>query len=106
MITSTIQPDSWDQVGGPGAIEHEYASMSLVISQTWHVHRQIEPLLTTLREARDKQGISPHRTMQTISKRSVPFRPIHKRGHRANIAGPRMQLASPARLLQRVRQRT
>ncbi len=59
VITSTIQPDSWDEVGGPGAIESDLGSLSLVISQTWHVHRQIEPLLTTLRAARDKQGIAP-----------------------------------------------
>ena len=61
VITSVIQPDSWDEVGGPGAIEAEVASLSLVISQTWRVHRQLEHLLTTLRAARDKQGLSPVR---------------------------------------------
>lgn len=61
MITSTIQPDSWDEVGGPGAIERDLGSLSLVVSQTWHVHRQIEPLLATLRTARDIQGIAPAR---------------------------------------------
>jgi hypothetical protein len=62
LITSAIHPDTWDEVGGPGAIESEYASMSLVISQTWSVHRQLDQLLTSLRTARDSQGISPVRT--------------------------------------------
>jgi len=57
-ITSTLHADSWDQVGGPGAIEPEPASMSLVISQTWSVHRELDQLLTTIRAARDRQGIS------------------------------------------------
>lgn len=46
-ITSAISPDSWDQVGGPGAIEGIYES--LVVSQTLDVHRQVEQLLTTYR---------------------------------------------------------
>ena len=61
MITSIIEPDSWDEVGGPGAIEPVVGSLSLVISQSWRVHRQIEPLLTTLRAAREMQGIAPAR---------------------------------------------
>ncbi|MFV1969214.1 MAG: hypothetical protein ACC628_27650, partial [Pirellulaceae bacterium] len=41
LITATIVPDSWDAVGGPGAIESFDTNLSLVISQTQDVHDQI-----------------------------------------------------------------
>lgn len=52
VITSTIQPDSWDEVGGAGAIEPSpfgNAEM-LTIAQTYQIHRRIEKYLKTLRE--------------------------------------------------------
>lgn len=58
LIRSTIQADSWDYDGGPAAIGPDVGSLSLVISQTQQVHRQIEPLLTTLRAVRKMQGIA------------------------------------------------
>jgi len=51
-ITSTIAPDSWAQCGGAGSIEAFPASRALVVSQTREVHRQIRPLLETLRRAK------------------------------------------------------
>lgn len=62
-ITSTIQADTWSDVGGSGAIEAQEVSLSLLISQTWRTHREIERLLTTIREVRDKQGILPLSTV-------------------------------------------
>ena len=47
LITSTIVPTSWDQVGGPGSIAP--FGTSLVIAQTLDVHRKIEALLEELR---------------------------------------------------------
>lgn len=88
-ITSTIHPDSWDEVGGPGAVEPEYASMSLVISQTWSIHRELEQLLTTLRTARDKQGISPARagSKRAISQHFIRAKPQPwpPRRHRSSV---------------------
>lgn len=49
IITSTVGPDSWDDVGGPGAID-AYNGL-FVVSQTTGVHRQIEHVLDMLREA-------------------------------------------------------
>ena len=40
LITSTIKPDTWDEVGGPGAIEPFPTNLSLVISQTQDVQLQ------------------------------------------------------------------
>jgi general secretion pathway protein D len=55
LITSTIVPDSWDLVGGPGAIESFPTNLSLVISQTQDVHDQIADLLRQLRRLQDLQ---------------------------------------------------
>ena len=55
LITSTIKPDTWDEVGGPGAIEPFPTNLSLVISQTQDVHEQIADLLEQLRRLQDLQ---------------------------------------------------
>ncbi len=55
LITSTIAPDTWDEVGGAGAIEPFPTNLSLVISQTQDVHEQIADLLDQLRRLQDLQ---------------------------------------------------
>lgn len=55
LIESTIAPDTWDAVGGPGAIESFPTNLSLVISQTQDVHEQIADLLEQLRRLQDLQ---------------------------------------------------
>ncbi len=52
IMTSTIAPDSWDEVGGPGSVgAYEYAGKSvLIISQTHEIHEQITDLLEALRK--------------------------------------------------------
>jgi hypothetical protein len=49
LITSTVQPTTWDDVGGPGSIAPFPATSSIVLSQTQDVHEQIDALLSTLR---------------------------------------------------------
>ncbi len=44
MITSTIQPDAWDDNGGPGSISPFVPAASLVISQKRDVHEEIVEL--------------------------------------------------------------
>ncbi len=55
LITSTIAPDTWDEVGGAGAIESFPTNLSLVISQTQEVHEKIADLLDQLRRLQDLQ---------------------------------------------------
>ncbi|MDP7015807.1 MAG: general secretion pathway protein GspD [Pirellulaceae bacterium] len=55
LITSTIAPESWDEVGGAGAIESFPTNLSLVVSQTQDVHEQIADLLDQLRRLQDLQ---------------------------------------------------
>lgn len=55
LITSTIAPNSWDEVGGPGAISGFDANLSLVVSQTQEVHEKLADLLEQLRRLQDLQ---------------------------------------------------
>ncbi len=55
LITTTIEPQSWDDVGGPGAIESFPTNLSLVVSQTQEVHEKLADLLDQLRRLQDLQ---------------------------------------------------
>jgi general secretion pathway protein D len=55
LITATISPTTWDEVGGPGSIAPYRNNLSLVISQTQDVHDQIADLLSQLRRLQDLQ---------------------------------------------------
>jgi hypothetical protein len=56
VVTSTIAPTTWSEVGGAGNIKSFFNSQSIVVSQTREVHRELEALLASLRRARDVQG--------------------------------------------------
>ena len=49
-ITSTIGPDTWDEVGGPSSIAAFDGTLDLVVSNTAQIHAQIEALLARLRD--------------------------------------------------------
>ena len=55
LITSTIAPTSWDDVGGPGSVVGFEGNLSLVVSQTQEVHQDIVDLLQQLRRLQDLQ---------------------------------------------------
>jgi general secretion pathway protein D len=55
LITATIEPDTWEEVGGPGAIDGFPGNLSLVVSQTQDVHERIIDLLEQLRRLQDLQ---------------------------------------------------
>ena len=55
LITTTIAPESWVDVGGPGSIQEFATNLSLVVSQTQDVHEQIADLLEQLRRLQDLQ---------------------------------------------------
>ncbi|MBX7167814.1 MAG: hypothetical protein K1X74_15890 [Pirellulales bacterium] len=55
LITSTVAPTTWDEVGGPGSVKQFDTNLSLVISQTQEVHEQIVDLLEQLRRLQDLQ---------------------------------------------------
>jgi RNA polymerase sigma factor (sigma-70 family) len=48
VITKTVDPDSWNQEGGDGAIDYFPGTKSLVVRQSSEVHRDIAALLRDL----------------------------------------------------------
>lgn len=49
VMTTTVAPDSWDEVGGPGSI-YDFKGL-VTVSQTQDVHEQVEKLLNLLHQA-------------------------------------------------------
>ena len=56
LITSTIKPTSWDEVGGPGSIMPFENRMSIVVSQTQDVHEEIEDMLGATPQNQTRAG--------------------------------------------------
>ncbi|WP_254508400.1 hypothetical protein [Anatilimnocola floriformis] len=57
LITSTVEPDTWQDLGGPGAISGFENSRSLVVVTRRDLHQKVAALLVTLRRAKGVQGI-------------------------------------------------
>jgi general secretion pathway protein D len=55
LITSTVEPGSWSDMGGPGTIQYFPLTMSLVINQTPDVQEQVADLLAALRRRQDQE---------------------------------------------------
>jgi len=53
LITSSVQPDTWEAMGGAGRIEYYPLGMALVINQTPDVIEQVNQLLEALRRLQD-----------------------------------------------------
>ena len=70
LVTTTIAPDTWDEVGGPGTVDVLDNAGAMVVSQTRDVHRDVEKLLATLRRVKVEQGI-PSIPMRTIKSTRV-----------------------------------
>ncbi len=52
MISSTIEPDMWEMVGGPSTISQlSFHRPALMIATTYKIHHSIEQLLDALRES-------------------------------------------------------
>jgi type II secretory pathway component GspD/PulD (secretin)/tetratricopeptide (TPR) repeat protein len=55
LITSTIKPQSWSSVGGPGTIQYYPLGGALVINQTPDIQEQVAELLSALRRLQDQE---------------------------------------------------
>ena len=55
LITTTVAPESWEEVGGTGTIAPFPTNLSLVVAQTQEVHEKIVDLLAQLRRLQDLQ---------------------------------------------------
>jgi hypothetical protein len=54
-ITTTVEPSSWSEDGGPASAKIVAPAKSIVISQTYGTHENILDLLRSLRAAKSKQ---------------------------------------------------
>src|SRR5262249_8986547 len=55
LITSTIAPQSWADMGGPGTIDYYPLGLALVVTQTPDIQEQIADLLAALRRLQDQE---------------------------------------------------
>jgi hypothetical protein len=55
LITSGVAPETWCAKGGKGTIDYTPVTMTLIVSQTTAVHKQVGDLLTALRKEQDVQ---------------------------------------------------
>lgn len=58
LVTSTIEPDSWQDVGGSGAINGHESSRTLIVSTRRDIHHKIAGLINTIRRAKRLQSLS------------------------------------------------
>ena len=49
IVTATVEPDTWEQLGGGGTIT-DYQGL-LIVNHNAHAHRKIEKVLNMLHEA-------------------------------------------------------
>jgi hypothetical protein len=55
LITTTVSPESWQELAGAGSINQHESTLSLVVRQTQKVHQEIADLLEQLRRLQDLQ---------------------------------------------------
>jgi type II secretory pathway component GspD/PulD (secretin) len=53
LITQTVEPSTWTEVGGKGTIQYFPLGLALVINQTQDIQEQIQDLLAALRRLQD-----------------------------------------------------
>jgi type II secretory pathway component GspD/PulD (secretin) len=53
LITSTVAPDTWSDVGGKGTIQYYPMGLALVVNATEDIQEQIQELLQALRRLQD-----------------------------------------------------
>jgi len=58
MITSTIKPESWSEMGGPGTIDYWPMGMALVVNNSADVQEQVADFLAALRRLMDEDGLA------------------------------------------------
>ena len=95
VITTTLEPDSWDEVGGPGSVAEFPNAGVLVISQTRDNHQKIATLLNSLRRAKALQGLP---TIAPLAKASSAVRSVERGvfGNRESVSvSSRRRVESP-----------
>ena len=92
VIQTTIAPESWVDVGGPGSIMEFDNSGAIIVSQTRTIHREIEQLFAALRRVKEHQGISPLPSVERASTRIAGRAPPAPVRHAAATSAPAWQV--------------
>src|SRR5262249_24929193 len=66
LLTRSVKPNSWAEMGGKGTIEFHPLTLSLVINQTPDIQEQIQDLLQALRRLQD-HSVSVEVRMITVT---------------------------------------
>ncbi|PHS18327.1 MAG: hypothetical protein COA78_02330 [Blastopirellula sp.] len=56
-ISTSIDPESWEELGGPGSISPHAIADCLILSQTDENHQRVENLLAQIRQKRNRQPV-------------------------------------------------
>jgi hypothetical protein len=97
LITSTVEPGSWSERGGPGTIEYHPLTMSLVINQTPDVQERVADLLAALR----RYAAPPAATEDPVKRKAAElmkrFNTLYKEGkyHEAEVCATAAQVLAP-----------
>ncbi len=55
LITNTVEPRSWSDLGGAGTIDYHPLTMGLIVNQTPDIQEQVLDLLNSLRRLQDQE---------------------------------------------------
>jgi len=99
LLITTVAPDSWDEVGGPGAVSVLPNRAALVISQTREVHESVERLLAALRATAPAKPMA--RAVQ--SQHTVATRGSRAIGAPVEGSSRRQRAETPAKTFQRTK---
>jgi hypothetical protein len=79
LITTSVGPKTWDEVGGAGSIQEFRNARAVVISQTFAVHRQVERLLASVRAARQEQAAAaPKQAEEEVHDDETPYVKVYR----------------------------
>ena len=81
LITATVAPDTWEELGGPGSIRTFPGGASLVIRQTEGVHSQIQVLLQSLTKllvSQTQDAVKTQLPVQSWNQERFPVRTVDK----------------------------
>lgn len=80
LITNSIGPTTWNEVGGTGSIQEFRSARAIVISQTFAIHRQIERLLAGVRAVRQEQvaAAAPKQAEDEVQDDVTPYVKVYR----------------------------
>ncbi len=95
LITHTVEPASWDEMGGEGHLEYFPLGMSLVVRQTPGVQEQVQLMLDRLRELTMPQGTPAAQSAVRVMQQTYAV-PVLQRGTSAVVLPQPTGLVTPA----------